>query len=243
MREDYMIQKSNGLKIAGTLYTPETEGPYPLVLILHGFGANCELLRAYAPSFTEAGFAFAVFDFCGGGPGILSDGDMRDMTIPTEVEDLGDVIAYFDKRPDIDSAHLFILGESIGGLVASCYCAKHKDTAAGLALWYPALVIPHDAKQRYEEGVTEAFGLDMNPDFDRIAKDLDFTVELQNYGRDVLLLHGDEDDLSPLFYSELVAEKCSNVELRLMRGSGHGFSGENREKACKYTIEYFKKHF
>jgi hypothetical protein len=242
VQEDFVVEKANGLKIVGTLYTPMTEEKLPLIIMLHGFGASCELLRRFSDYFNQAGYAFAVFDFCGGGPEVKSEGAFQDMTILTEIEDLSVVVEYFKNHPKIDADRIALLGESMGGLVACCYCAKHRDMVSALALWYPAFVIPHDAKKRYDEGITEAFGLDMNPDFDKIAKDIDVIEMIREYGKDILILHGDEDELVPLFYSEHVVEECEGITFHLMRGAGHGFSGENDKKATDYTIEFLKTH-
>jgi len=61
-----------------------------------------------------------------------------------------------------------------------------------------------------------------------------------------LLIHGDEDELVPLEHSEkiLVEFKKHNVtsELLVIKGAGHGFRGEDGERASGAMVEWFEKH-
>src|SRR5437763_8133511 len=55
---------SAGDRCAAWLYTPSGEGPYPIVVLAHGFGALREArLWAYAERFAAAGMAALVFDY------------------------------------------------------------------------------------------------------------------------------------------------------------------------------------
>ena len=50
---------------------------------------------------------------------------------------------------NVDSDQLFIQGESQGGFVGAYVAAQIPEKIKGLILWYPAFVIPDDAKRRF----------------------------------------------------------------------------------------------
>ncbi len=61
-----------------------------------------------------------------------------------------------------------------------------------------------------------------------------------------LLIHGDKDELVPLEHSEnILAEfkkhKVTN-ELLVIKGAGHGFRGEDGERAADSLVAWFEKH-
>ena len=43
----------------------------------------------------------------------------------------------------------------------------------GLILWYPAFVIPDDAKKRLETGNSSMFGREITAEYDNVAKNID----------------------------------------------------------------------
>ncbi len=61
-----------------------------------------------------------------------------------------------------------------------------------------------------------------------------------------LMVHGDKDWLVPLWHSEKMCEalKARGVdsELLVIKGAGHGFSGEDGERANKAWVAWFEKH-
>lgn len=61
---------------------------------------------------------------------------------------------------------------------------------------------------------------------------------ISSYDRDVLLIHGDEDDIVPLSYSERAAEVYPSAELKVISGAGHGFYGDDAKLATEYILEY-----
>ena len=62
------------------------------------------------------------------------------------------------------------------------------------------------------------------------------------YDRDVLLLHGDADDIVPLSYSERALEAYPSAELKVIPGGGHGFYGEDAHLAVMDILDYLATH-
>lgn len=58
----------DGETIVGQMYTPDGAGPFPGIVLCHGFAGVKELLLpAYAEPFAQAGFAALTFDYRGFG--------------------------------------------------------------------------------------------------------------------------------------------------------------------------------
>jgi pimeloyl-ACP methyl ester carboxylesterase len=74
--------RSQGLTFTGTLYTPKTAPPYPLVVIAHGSGDSKRSFSAYTyygKYLSRNGFAVFIFDKRGVGDseGIYTDGEIH----------------------------------------------------------------------------------------------------------------------------------------------------------------------
>jgi pimeloyl-ACP methyl ester carboxylesterase len=63
-REDVRIASFDGVEIAGTLYTPDGAGPFPSVLVTHGYGSSSEsgeVVRE-AERYRDAGYVVLTYD-------------------------------------------------------------------------------------------------------------------------------------------------------------------------------------
>ena len=72
----------------------------------------------------------------------------------------------------------------------------------GLILWYPAFVIPDDAKRRFEENANTCFGQQLSPDYNKVAKDIDIFNVITGYKGPVVIIHGESDNCVPISSSE-----------------------------------------
>lgn len=137
--------KNNEQNIVGTLTLPEnTEGPFPVVLILHGFtgqrnemnitNSDETMFGKTARIFTEQGYATLRIDFIGSGE---SDGNWEDTTFSSQISDAEAALKYLMKHPSIDTDRIGILGLSQGGLVAACTASRNPIVKSTI-LWSPA---------------------------------------------------------------------------------------------------------
>lgn len=72
--------------------------------------------------------------------------------------------------------------------------------------------------------------------------DYDIYKAISTYDRDVLLIHGDADDIVPLSYSEKAVEVYSSSRLEVLHDAGHGFYGKDAENAIAFMLEYLDSH-
>lgn len=130
-----IYNKSYNTDIALTLFKPNGDGPFPVVVINHGRGfdaaARAKLVRARFESaarfFVRKGFAVAVPTRLGNGDN-PSAGDPESMPscgnprypgiVEPAIKQVLSVIEYLQKLPFIDPDKLIVVGQSVGGVVS-----------------------------------------------------------------------------------------------------------------------------
>lgn len=240
--KEFTVLKKNGQKIAAKAFIPAEDGKsYPTVIFAHGFNENYRNFQQHGPGYAESGIACIFFDFCGGGTESLSDGKLNEMTICTEMEDLETMIDEVSAFDYVDANRLFLHGESMGGFVSAYVAAKMPERIKALVLWYPAFVVPDDSKRRFENNDNTCFGLELSPDFNKVSMDIDIFDVISKYTGPVKLIHGDEDSVVSLNYSERAVKSFKDASLTVMPGAGHGFGEEDSTKARELTIEFIMK--
>lgn len=105
---------SQGSSCAGWLYLPEGPGPFPAILMAHGFalvkGAG---LPAYASRFAAAGLAVLVFDYRHFGE---SEGEPRQvLDIGKQLEDWRAALSFLRGLPEVDASRIALWGSSFSG--------------------------------------------------------------------------------------------------------------------------------
>ena len=226
------------------LKVPDGDGPFPLIILCHGFGGSHIGNIDYADFFVSRGFAACSPDFCGGGIFSKSDGKMTDMSVLTEAEDLNALIDLFLEDPRFSRVCLW--GESQGGFVSSYVAALRPDDVAALILEYPAYVLVDSAKgQRRADGTfpetSRLLGMRIGRVYNEALADMDIYGHISAYGGPVLILHGDKDPLVPLSYSRRALEAFENAELIVMPGQGHGFAGKGRREAMERELAFLEE--
>lgn len=115
-------------KLLAVCYLPEGPGPWPVVVLCHGI-PGIERLMDFALALREAGFAALCFHYSGC---FGSDGDYA---VGHCFEDTQSVVDYVLRNEfgDFDTDRLFLLGHSMGGLMAARTAAQNPAVkAAGI---------------------------------------------------------------------------------------------------------------
>ena len=236
----------DGKKIYGRIYLPEGNGPFPVAIMGHGFGANLSMMEGYAKSFAENGIAAYVFDFIGGGHDIKSDGKMTEMSVLTEAADMNTVLDGILALDIIDKNNIFAMGGSQGGFVATYIAGTRPEDIKGLIALYPAYVLQDDARKRTGNG-TEFFdtfsvmGNTISRLYDEDALSFDIYDIMKNFKGNALLIHGTADQIVPYSYSERAVDTLPSARLITIEGAGHGFGGKDDEYATRCAIDFVKE--
>ena len=142
-----------GENIVGTLAMPDGAGPFPIVLLLHGFtGSRHELpvlnteetmYGRTARNLAERGYASLRIDFLGSGE---SDGAWEDTTFTGQIADAFTALEYVTGLEGVDAERIGILGLSQGGLVAAGVASAAEimdpDLLDTVILWSPVSNAP-----------------------------------------------------------------------------------------------------
>ena len=217
-----LIVKTGKKQIYGQLFRPgRGKSKYPLVILGHGYGGSYSDNLDYGQYLSSNGISCYVFDFCGGSENSKSSGNMDDMSVWTEIEDLNDIIDFMSEKEWLQEDGLFLAGKSLGGAVAALVGAERPDDVAGLILHYPYFVVP------------PAFGGDGNS---YVVEDI--FGKISRYKGRVLIFNGDQDKYVHLDYSQQAVEAYEDAELVVMKGSGHGFRGKARDQVKKRMVSF-----
>lgn len=124
--------QSHDAKIAGLLYIPDST-PSPGLVFCHGMSKwgfrKSSLYRRFIESSCRSGYASLIFDFRGSGN---SSGSF-DYGFKERV-DVKAAIKYLSSREEVISDKIFVVGHSLGGIMAT-YAIRNETRVKGLALW------------------------------------------------------------------------------------------------------------
>lgn len=234
----------DGMKIVGDLFVPDSlveKEKYPILILSHGFSGDRHHVHGYIENMVNHGYAVYAFDFCGGGLGSESDGSHLEMSVLTEKKDLEAVLKGIQQLPQCEKVVLW--GESQGGFVSAITAVDHIDEVDALVLYYPALVLQDDAKKAYPniEDVPDSYKI-MNMEIGRIyntdARSFDVYDVIGKYNKNVLLIHGTEDEIVPIEYADRANDVYENVKYIVIEGAPHGFDDEYEDMAIEETKEF-----
>ena len=105
------------IEFEGLISLPETPGPYPAILLLHGSGGSHQqydkaYFRFHANAFVDKGFAVMVYTKRGSGD---NDVDYKYTSYHDLKDDALAAINYLKSRGDIDSSNIGLMGASESG--------------------------------------------------------------------------------------------------------------------------------
>jgi pimeloyl-ACP methyl ester carboxylesterase len=130
----YDNKAAEGVKLAGTLTLPKTQGPFPAVLLISGSGPQDrnETLLGHKPflvladHLTRQGIAVLRVDDRGVAK---STGKFATATSEDFASDALAGIEYLKSRREINPREIGLIGHSEGGMIAPLVAAKSKDVA------------------------------------------------------------------------------------------------------------------
>jgi alpha-beta hydrolase superfamily lysophospholipase len=127
MKTELTFEGVGGLKIAATSWRPERPVRGVMILV-HGFNSHSGYMTWPAEQFAESGFAAYAHDHRGRG---RSQGERF------YVEKFSDWLADLHKMVEIARSEnpgvpVYMLGHSVGGVIAASYVFRHQNEVAGL---------------------------------------------------------------------------------------------------------------
>jgi hypothetical protein len=111
---------SNGLKLTGKAYLPETasaDSPVPGAVLCHGFGSSHRAMKDSARIMASRGVATFIFDFRGHG---TSEGAIDGK----QADDVVDAWHTLKQFPEVDKNRMGLIGHSLGAMSAIVAAGK-----------------------------------------------------------------------------------------------------------------------
>ena len=151
--------------LSGTLTLPDSAGPFPAVILLHGsapldrdssmFGHK--LFLVWADHLTKQGIAVLRFDKRSAGK---STGNYNNSTLEDFADDALAAIEYLKNRKEINVQQIGLVGHSEGGMTALLASSKSSDIAFVLLMASPCvnweeLILTQEAALQRIDGISE----------------------------------------------------------------------------------------
>ena len=236
--------------LRGMEHIPEIDEA-PAVILLHGFtGSKLEPHRFFLKISRELeamGFASFRFDFLGSGE---SDGNFEAMTVLKELAEAKTIFEYVSSHPQVDKDKIIVLGFSMGGLVASLLAGDLQDTIHKLILLAPAgnmakkaEIMEHNSTFIELENAFDIGGNLIGKDFIEELKTVKVWDQASKYQKQVLLIHGTEDQAVHYKESLLYKENCYKEQavIHLIDGADHTFNSYEWENEVITAVCSFVK--
>lgn len=240
-RSEYIIQRDNKT-IFGELCKPLTDKEkLPLIIACHGYNSCCEGVRYEAELLAKRGIASYCFDFCGGGVKSKSSGTTTEMTIPSEQNDLADVIKQISALSFVDKEKIYLFGMSQGGFISGLTAPDFKKIIKGLFLVFPAFCIPDnwaERKRTNKDEFIEFSGMTLGKCFVDELPDYDVFEKAAEFDKKVFIFHGECDPVVDVKYSEKLVKCYKDAVLTVFPKQQHWFEDKYTEQMMDTISEY-----
>jgi dipeptidyl aminopeptidase/acylaminoacyl peptidase len=245
--ELHRIDSFDGLSVPVYLWRPEGDGPFPVVVMVHG-GPEAQFRPGWLPSFTPLTQYLVSRRIAVAAPNVrgstgygkryehLDDVELR----LDSVRDLGALHGWLAAQPDLDGDRVAIYGRSYGGyMVLAALAFQPELWAAGVeSVGISNLVSFLENTSAYRRAARER-------EYGRLDRDRDFLVEasplthVDAIRAPLFVQHGANDPRVPLGETEqihrVLTEKGIRCDLLVHEDEGHGISRrENR-------VEFFER--
>lgn len=219
---------------------PETEGPHPAVIIVHGgawvTGDKSGSVRPLFQPLSNAGYAWFSINYR-----LARATDLAALVSPTAIaalqgaiDDVRNAVIYIRQHAaeyDIDPDRIALIGESAGAqlaLMAAFSPIENSDVKAVAAFYAPSdLVDLVQNSDRIPDGIRKAVkGTPLEALFLAGLRQISPRFFLKPDSPPMLLLHGTRDGLVPYQQSEVLCEDAqalgASCQLYKVEGGGHG---------------------
>lgn len=245
MEEKIEFTNDYGEKLRGTLHKPSS-ALSRAVVVGHCFTCSRQtlLLRRICQSLEEAGFIALRFDFSGNGQ---SEGSFAASTYSKQIGEMKQAVDVICNRNE-GIQWIGLCGHSLGGMVGLLaapgipLCRTVCAIAPRSVVTREEFLLTPDQQRElalHREVIFRSRGrsLLLSEDFfvDAAAYSLIDTVS--NSRRPILLVHGDNDEITPSDHTvRLARTNPAHVETLIVRGADHMFSDEEQRSQAAMAI-------
>ena len=208
-----------GKQVRLDIYEPNTPGPHPAILLLHGAGGNAEYwLDRLTPAIARAGIAvYAVHyfdrtDTVRADLRMFSDG----VHIPLWLDTIRQTLAHIAARPTVDLKRIALVGISLGAFLSLALATMPETTPVKAIVEISGGLVPP-----YEDSSTPSFP-------------------------PTLILHGDADTVVTVAHAHNLDARLTSLnvphETHILRGETHWFTGAAQLRIFAATADFLTRH-
>lgn len=231
----------HGRTLDGTFYVPAEKERFPVVIFSHGYNGYKTDFDISAKYLAANGIGAFCYTFCGGSTRDQSGFKTTDMTLFTEKEDLTAVIDELKTWECVDSENIYLFGASQGGMVSALTAEDRASDINGLILLFPAFCIADNWNERFKKledipDEEELWGMTLGRKFFETIHNFNIKEQIGNFKKNILIMHGTEDNVVSLNYSIWASEHYKNARIEIFPQEGHGFSEEGNRRMEAMTL-------
>jgi dipeptidyl aminopeptidase/acylaminoacyl peptidase len=242
------VYRSDGLKISGMMNVPVGNGPFPVVVLCHGYiepsrYATGDGTWRQADYLAEHGYLTLAPDYRNHGASDIA----RSFFHIGYAEDVLHLIASIPSLDKADPRRVGLWGHSMGGAIA-LKAAVVSKTADAVVLFGS---VSGDERVNYANGMGNGpgvYGIELlgSPRSNPLVYKRMSPIRYLQYSPPLSIHHGEADSIVPADWSkELYAaalEQGAPAELYLYPKGGHTLRGEDWEQAMERTLAFLDRH-
>lgn len=247
-REVRFENDEQGLRLAGMLFVPEGDGPFPAVVMIQGSGTSVRNNRWYLTLIQylqENGIAVLQPDKRGS---VQSEGDWRTASFDDLATDTLAAVSFLKHQEQIAVSEIGIIGMSQGGHIAPIAADKSQDIAflvnvVGGSMPMYDLLLYEETHNLRELGILPGLSNLLaypsswmirniaQPEFWNAIGNFDPLSYWNKLTVDALVLYGENDTNVPSRKSAKILESLSkaNIRVKIYPGSGHALESPAAE--------------
>ena len=248
------VQNRHDKKLAVVI--KESIPPKGLAFVMHGLGGWKEQphIQTFAQAFIDNGLTTVLFDAAHTYG--ESEGDYADATTTNYYEDLEDVINW-SKNQKWYAEPFWLAGHSLGGIATTLYAAKYPDKVKALAP-ISTVVSGELSRIKYSPEELENWertGWREKPSLSRVGlmkrikwgemedrMRYDLLTEAHTLNMPVLMIVGDNDDVTPQEHQNLLFEKLpGKKEFHVIKDAPHTFREQGHLDEIKIIFDSWIK--
>lgn len=258
-RRQLITYRGDGLTISGVMAIPDGDGPFPVLVLAHGY-INPE---TYFPGqgmprehdyLARAGYVVLHTDYRGHASSDDDPDADYELRLPYAIDVINAALAVRESRISfLDKDRIGLLGRSMGGGVAlNALVAQPGVFDAAVIYASVSSLAAENWRQFYRRSddragvnrrIERTYGLpDQSPDFWRAASARTYFSRVTE---PIQVHHGLDDETCPIAWSRATVDALENtdneVELITYRGQGHTFD-RSWQRSIERTDAFFNRH-
>ncbi|HEX2138458.1 MAG TPA: S9 family peptidase [Woeseiaceae bacterium] len=240
----------DGMNIPAWVYTPEGEGPHPVIVYIHG-GPEGQYRPGFSSTFqywiNELGAA-VIAPNVRGSAGYGKDYLKLDngMKRKDSVKDIGALLDWIAGRPNLDDSRIVVYGGSYGGYMVLASAVDYSERLAGAVdiVGISSFVTFLENTEDYRRNLRRAeYGDERDPEMRKFLEGISPLNNADGITVPLFIIQGANDPRVPASESEqmleAVRENGTEAWYLLAKDEGHGFDKKANQDYMREAVTVF----